>query len=113
LRQTSTLSHHTPIAGNILIAAFQNPTATTEVQKDFLATKRKVLNNNRLIKPFTLCFRPAVNREDLLYIEIVEEIGQKLGRQIAGLISIFNPELVIIGGTLSSTGDYIISLSKL
>ena len=113
MRQTSTLSHHTPIAGNILIAAFQNPTATTEVQKDFLATKRKVLNNNRLIKPFTLCFRPAVNREDLLYIEIVEEIGQKPGRQIAGLISIFNPELVIIGGTLSSTGDYIISLSKL
>ena len=38
----------------------------------------------------------------------MEEIGQKLGRQIAGLISIFNPELVIIGGTLSLTGDYII-----
>ena len=112
MRQTSILSHHTTVAGNILIAALQNP-MTTEVQKDFLATKRKVLNNNRLIKPFTLCFRPAVNREDLLYIEIVEEIGQKLGRQIAGLISIFNPELVIIGGTLSSTGDYIISLSKL
>jgi len=60
LRQTSTLSHHTPIAGNILIAAFQNPTATTEVQKDFLATKRKVLNNNRLIKPFTLCFLTSI-----------------------------------------------------
>lgn len=39
----------------------------------------------------------AVEKEDLLCIEIVEEIGQKLGRQIAGLISIFNPELVIIG----------------
>ena len=50
----------------------------------------------------------AVEKEDLLCIEIVEEIGQKLGRQIAGLISIFNPELVIIGGTLSLTGDYII-----
>lgn len=49
----------------------------------------------------------AVNREDLLCIEIVEEIGQKLGKQIAGLINIFNPELVIIGGTLSLTGDYI------
>ena len=49
----------------------------------------------------------AVNKEDPLCIEIVEEIGQKLGRQIAGLINIFNPELVIIGGTLASTGDYI------
>ena len=39
--------------------------------------------------------------------EIVEEIGQKLGKQIAGLINLFNPELVIIGGTISLTGDYI------
>ncbi|MDD4610145.1 MAG: ROK family protein, partial [Bacteroidaceae bacterium] len=49
----------------------------------------------------------AISKEDLLCIEIVEEIGQKLGKQIAGLINIFNPELVIIGGTLSLTGDYI------
>lgn len=49
----------------------------------------------------------AVNKEDPLCIEIVEEIGQKLGKQIAGLINIFNPELVVVGGTLSLTGDYI------
>lgn len=49
----------------------------------------------------------AVNKEDLLCIDIVEEIGQKLGKQIAGLINIFNPELVIIGGTLSRAEDYI------
>lgn len=49
----------------------------------------------------------AVIKEDVLCIEIVEEIGQKLGKQIAGLINIFNPELVIIGGTLSVTGDYL------
>lgn len=49
----------------------------------------------------------AVNKEDMLCIEIVEEIGLKLGKQIAGLINIFNPELVIIGGTLSLTDDYL------
>lgn len=49
----------------------------------------------------------AANKEDMLCIEIVEEIGQKLGKQIAGLINIFNPELVIVGGTLSLTGEYI------
>ncbi|NCC10873.1 MAG: ROK family transcriptional regulator [Bacteroidia bacterium] len=49
----------------------------------------------------------AANREDLLCIEIVEEIGQKLGKQIAGLINIFNPDMVIIGGTLSLTEEYI------
>ena len=54
----------------------------------------------------------AINREDSLGIEIVEEIGQKLGKHIAGLINIFNPELVIIGGTLSLTGDYILQPIK-
>lgn len=51
----------------------------------------------------------VINKEeDLLCIEIIEEIGAKLGKQIAGLINIFNPDLVIIGGTLSLTGEYII-----
>ena len=54
----------------------------------------------------------AVNKEDPLCIEIIEEIGLKLGRQIAGLINIFNPDLVIIGGTLATTGDYIIQPIK-
>lgn len=49
----------------------------------------------------------AVNQEDILCIEIVEDIGYELGKHIAGLINIFNPELVIIGGVLSQTGDYI------
>ena len=69
-----------------------------------------VLSNRILAKenPLTLDeIIATVNKEDPLCIEIVEEIGQKLGKQIAGLINIFNPELVIIGGTLSLTDDYI------
>ncbi|WP_300700275.1 ROK family transcriptional regulator [Bacteroides sp.] len=59
--------------------------------------------------PITLdeILETIIKDEDLLCIEIVEEIGQKLGKQIAGLINLFNPDLVIIGGTLSTTGDYI------
>ena len=49
----------------------------------------------------------AVNKEDMLCIDIVEQVGQKLGKNIAGLINLFNPEMVIIGGTVSCTGDYI------
>lgn len=49
----------------------------------------------------------ATNKGDMLCIEIVEEIGQKLGKQIAGLINIFNPDMLIIGGSLSATGDYL------
>lgn len=49
----------------------------------------------------------ATKREDMLCIEIIEDIGAQLGKHIAGLINIFNPELVIIGGTLADTGDFI------
>lgn len=49
----------------------------------------------------------AALHEDTLCIELLAEIGEKLGRGIAVLINIFNPELVVLGGTLSGTGDYI------
>jgi predicted NBD/HSP70 family sugar kinase len=49
----------------------------------------------------------ATQKEDLLCIELIEEIGNKLGKQLAGLINIFNPELVIIGGTLAVAEEYI------
>ncbi len=45
--------------------------------------------------------------EDTLAIEIIEEIGSKLGRYLSMLINIFNPELVVIGGTLAETGMYL------
>jgi predicted NBD/HSP70 family sugar kinase len=50
----------------------------------------------------------AVQREDLLAIEVVEEMGKTLGRWLAGLINVFNPEKVIIGGVLAVTGDYLL-----
>ena len=50
----------------------------------------------------------AVTKEDLLCIELVEEVGQMLGRWIAALINLFNPERVVIGGALSATGDYLL-----
>jgi len=50
----------------------------------------------------------AVQREDLLAIEVVEEMGKTLGRWLAGMINVFNPEKVIIGGVLAVTGDYLL-----
>lgn len=54
----------------------------------------------------------ATNKEDFLCIELVEEIGRKLGRYLAGLINLLNPELVVIGGTLAQTEDYILQPIK-
>jgi glucokinase-like ROK family protein len=49
----------------------------------------------------------ATLNEDVLSIEIIEQIGEKIGRALALLINLFNPELVILGGSLTETGDYI------
>ena len=50
----------------------------------------------------------AVTEEDVLAIEVIEEIGSTLGKAIAGLINIFNPELVVIGGKVASAEDYLL-----
>lgn len=49
----------------------------------------------------------AVKDEDVLAIEAIEITGRELGRAIAGLINIFNPELVVIGGRLAAAKDYL------
>ena len=49
----------------------------------------------------------AVEEEDVLAIEVMEEIGTNLGQGIAGLINIFNPDLVVIGGRLIIGKDYL------
>ncbi len=50
----------------------------------------------------------AANKGDVLAIDLISQAGEKLGRGIALLINLFNPELVIIGGTLADAGDYLI-----
>lgn len=49
----------------------------------------------------------AANQDDILAIDLVGRIGENIGRGIALLINIFNPELVILGGSLAATEDYI------
>ena len=50
----------------------------------------------------------AVQDGDVLAIECIGEIGEMLGRGIAGVINIFNPGLVIIGGRLSVGKDHLL-----
>ena len=50
----------------------------------------------------------AVKKEDPLCIEIVEQVGATIGKYIAGLINIFNPELVVIGGVVSQAEDFLL-----
>ncbi|SFG40444.1 ROK family protein (putative glucokinase) [Pontibacter chinhatensis] len=49
----------------------------------------------------------AANNDDVLAIELIAQIGEKIGKTLAGLINIFNPELVVLGGSMAATGEYI------
>ena len=53
-------------------------------------------------------FVEAVHKGDVLSLEIVAEFGFILGRAIAGLINLLNPEIVIVGGPLAGTNDYLL-----
>ena len=51
----------------------------------------------------------ATHNEDPLCIELIEQTGAKLGRQLANLINIFNPEAVIVGGVLALADEYFLA----
>jgi predicted NBD/HSP70 family sugar kinase len=44
----------------------------------------------------------------LLSQQIITETGSYLGIAIAGLVNLFNPSIVIIGGGISSSGDLLL-----
>lgn len=50
----------------------------------------------------------AANNEDMLASETIEQVGSDLGKAISGLINMFNPEEIVIGGALASTRDYLL-----
>ncbi len=50
----------------------------------------------------------AAREGDQFSIDQLQQIGEYLGRGLAILIHIFNPEAIVIGGTLSRAGQFII-----
>lgn len=50
----------------------------------------------------------AAAKEDMLVIESLGAIGTSMGRAVAGLINIFNPENVVICGQLAEAKDYLL-----
>ena len=49
----------------------------------------------------------AIKKEDVLSIETLQQVAVELGTNLAGIINIFNPEMLVIGGDLSVTGAYL------
>ncbi len=49
----------------------------------------------------------AANKGDQYAISILSSIGEKLGKGVATLIQLFNPELIILGGKIAEANQYI------
>ncbi len=49
----------------------------------------------------------AARREDVLAIEVIQETGRILGKHLAGLLNLFNPDVLVLGGTVGRLGNYI------
>lgn len=54
----------------------------------------------------------AARRGDAASIEVYQEAGRLLGHAVANLVSLFDPEVVVIGGGLASAADLFMDLLK-
>lgn len=67
--------------------------------------KRTLLSNMPLDKITALEVTEAARHGDLHAQEIIKRAGTSIGIAIAGLINLFNPSIVIIGGGVAQIGD--------
>lgn len=50
----------------------------------------------------------AAEMDDRVAREAIAETGSAIGLGVANLINVFNPSMVVIGGTMSEAGDYLL-----
>ena len=71
----------------------------TSILSDKVLNKKEELTLKDLLE--------AIDKEDVLSLATLQTIADELGKQLAGVINIFNPEMLVIGGEMSVTGDYL------
>ncbi len=110
---------HSPVFDNEIICqcgkkgCLETETSGIALERKFKerlkSGSKSILSDKKPIEEITTedILKAVVENEDTLAIEIINEIGDKLGRYLSMLINIFNPELMVLGGILASTDLYI------
>lgn len=81
-----------------------------KLTEKILEGKTSILSDKVLNKKEELSLQDildAIAKEDVLSLATLQHIAAELGKQLAGIINIFNPEMLVIGGEMSVTGDYL------
>lgn len=81
-----------------------------KLTEKILEGKTSILSDKVLNKKEELSLQDILDaraKEDVLSLATLQHIADELGKQLAGIINIFNPEMLVIGGEMSVTGDYL------
>lgn len=87
----------------------QRVQARLEVKRSSIIPKLLAEQNGQLSIPL---IKQAADSGDKEAIDSFIEAGRAMGQGFAGLINIFNPEKIILGGPLSIAGDYLLPAIK-
>jgi len=71
------------------------------------STLNKIIDNGQELIPKTII--EAANEGDQFAISIISQTGLELGKGIAILIQLFNPELIILGGRVAEANQYLLT----
>lgn len=81
-----------------------------KLTKLLLEGRKSVLSNKVVNRKEELRLKDilrAIEKEDVLSQETLQTVADELGKNLAGVINIFNPEMLVVGGEMSVTGDYL------
>ena len=81
-----------------------------KLTEKILNGKTSILSDKVLNKKEELTLQDlldAIAKEDVLSLATLQTIADELGKQLASVINIFNPKMLVIGGEMSVTGDYL------
>ena len=87
------------------------PTISTLCRRDSLMVKDSILLDlvdDDLEKITTDTLLKAAKQRDELALRILEDLGEILGDEIIRMVSLLNPELVILGGDIAEIEEYIL-----
>lgn len=73
---------------------------STSILSDLVINQHKTLTLQDILD--------AIGKEDVLCIDALQEVAVELGTNLAGIINVFNPEVLVIGGDLSETSEYLL-----
>lgn len=80
--------------------------ALLEVGRESLIPQLQSENAEAMLTPALIA--RAASQGDAVALEALNETGRMIGLGIANLINIFNPNLVVIGGTMSDAGEHLL-----